>query len=604
MYTKEFYRKQMEYICDCMWQGKQHGLHELVVDNFAGGGGASTGIELATGYSVDIAVNHDPGAIRMHMANHPSTRHYCESVWDVNPLEVCKGNPVGLAWFSPDCKHFSKAKGSKPVDKTIRGLAWVALRWAGLVRPRVIMLENVEEFQTWGPLRPIRDKVSKRVLVKDSNSTSGYRIAAPGEVVPAGLQLMEPDPEQKGKTFRKFIHQLEELGYKVDFTELVAADYGAPTKRKRFFMIARCDGMPIVWPEPTHAPRHSEEVLSGKKKPYVPASDIIDWSLPCKSIFDRKKPLAENTLKRIAKGLQKFVFDNPEPFIVQVNHSGSGFRGQSIEEPLPTLTSKHGFGIVMPYIEKTYGGNYSGPGKSVTEPIHTITSVDHNRLIEPILVPIEEVEEGNSQVPDTPVEEDLSHYQLVNAFIDKYCQLDGQEPPSLNVPSDVHGDVICSAHILQAQGQSIGTDIREPLNTMTGVNHMHEVTAFMVQYYGNSSATDISEPLNTITTRDRFGLVEIHGVKYQIVDIGLRMLEPYELYRGQGFPDDYVIDRDITGKHIGKSEQTLRCGNSVCPPVPAMLVKVNLPELCKAKRMPICRSDRLKTDDFGQLKFA
>lgn len=268
-------------------------MKEIIVDNFAGGGGASTGIEMATGYSVDIAINHDPDAIRMHMANHPSTKHYCESVWDVDPIKVCKGRPVGLAWFSPDCKHFSKAKGGKPKDKNIRGLAWVALRWAGKVRPRVIMLENVEEFKTWGPLN------------------RGHR----------------PIKAKQGTTYKKFLSQLKDLGYEVETRELVAADYGAPTTRKRFFMIARCDGKKIVWPEPTHAPRDSIKVAAGEKEPYVSAADIIDWSIPCPSIFERKKPLAENTMRRIARGLQKYVFDNPEPFIIQVNHAGT-FRGQ------------------------------------------------------------------------------------------------------------------------------------------------------------------------------------------------------------------------------------------------------------------------------------
>lgn len=326
---------------------------ELIVDNFAGGGGASTGIEMATGISVDIAINHDPEAIRMHMANHPSTKHYCENVWDVDPVKVCAGRPVGLAWFSPDCKHFSKAKGGKPKDKNIRGLAWVALRWAGLVRPRVIMLENVEEFKTWGPLnrkhRPIKAK--------------------------------------QGETYQKFLKQLKVLGYQVETRELVAADYGAPTKRKRFFLIARCDGKPIIWPEQTHAPRDSEEVKAGLLSPYVPAADIIDWSIPCPSIFERKKPLAENTMKRIARGLKKFVLDNPDPFIIQVKHRGDGFRGQTIYEPMPTVTAKHGFGIVTPYISQIGQTGFSKDrNKPVTEPITTIVSKNEHCLIAPSLI--------------------------------------------------------------------------------------------------------------------------------------------------------------------------------------------------------------------------
>ena len=293
---------------------------ELLVDNFAGGGGASTGIELATGYSVDIAINHDPEAIRMHKANHPNTKHYCENVWVVDPVKACDGHPVGLAWFSPDCKHFSKAKGGKPKDKNIRGLAWVACRWAGLVRPRVIMLENVEEFKTWGPLN----------------------------------RRHHPIKSKQGKTFEKFVQQLTDLGYEVEFKELIAADYGAPTMRKRFFMIARCDGKPIVWPEPTHGPADSKAVKAGLLKPYVGAYTQIDFSRPCPSIFDTSeeikekygiravRPLAPKTMERIARGLKKFVFDNPEPFIIQCNHGGerrrtiSGIRCRPLQESMGT----------------------------------------------------------------------------------------------------------------------------------------------------------------------------------------------------------------------------------------------------------------------------
>ena len=293
---------------------------ELIVDNFAGGGGASTGIEMATGYSVDIAINHDPEAIRMHKANHPNTKHYCENVWEVDPVKACNGHPVGLAWFSPDCKHFSKAKGGKPVEKNIRGLAWVVLKWAALVRPRVIMLENVEEFQTWGPCIPIRDKDTGRVIVNmagrhdRAKNEPRTRIADPEEVVPVDRQMFQPDPKRSGQTYKKWRKQLEALGYSIDTKELVAADYGAPTMRKRFFMIARCDGKPIVWPEPTHGPADSQAVKAGLVKPYVGAYTQLDFSMPCPSIFDtseeiKKKygvravrPLAPKTMDRIARG--------------------------------------------------------------------------------------------------------------------------------------------------------------------------------------------------------------------------------------------------------------------------------------------------------------
>lgn len=556
-------------------------MREIIVDNFAGGGGASTGIEIATGRSVDIAINHDPEAIRMHMANHPDTKHYCESVWDVDPVQACAGRPVGLAWFSPDCKHFSKAKGGKPVDKNIRGLAWVVLKWAAMVRPRVIMLENVEEFQTWGPLTPMRDKKTGRIIAREYNhlGESYLRVAEPGEVVGIGQQVMQPDPKQKGKTYKKWRRQLEALGYEIETRELVAADYGAPTKRKRFFMIARCDGKPIIWPEPTHGPRNSEAVRCGKLLPYVPAAEIIDWSIPCPSIFGRKKPLAENTMKRIARGLKKFVIDNPEPFIVQVNHSGEQFRGQSIKEPMPTVTAKHGFGVVTPYIEKAYGGNYSGPGSSLEEPLHTVIAIDHNHIVAPTLI------QYHSETTHSEVRgQDLSGPIMTLDASNRYW--------------------LVSAFICQQQGQSIGTDLREPLNTMTGVNHMGEVIAFLTKYYGCGTGQDMREPLDTVTSKDRFGLVEVRGTKYQIVDIGLRMLEPHELYAAQGFPADYIIDRDIDGKHITKTEQVKRCGNAVCPPIPAAMVRANLPDLCVAERSPICRPDRMMQEDTGQLKFA
>lgn len=528
---------------------------ELIVDNFAGGGGASTGIELATGYSVDIAINHDPEAIKMHKANHPNTKHYCENVWAVDPVKACGGHPVGLAWFSPDCKHFSKAKGGKPKDKNIRGLAWVALRWAGLVRPRVIMLENVEEFKTWGPLnrrhRPIKSK--------------------------------------QGKTFEKFVQQLTDLGYEVQFKELVAADYGAPTMRKRFFMIAWCDGKPIVWPEPTHAPADSEEVKAGLLKPYVGAYTQLDFSLPCPSIFDtaeeikRKygiravRPLAQKTMDRIARGLKKFVLDNPEPFIIQCNHGGER-RQNDIKEPLPTITGKHGYGIVEPKIVPYMGTNTTNhPGGNCKNPIHTITTGNQQCLISPTLIQYHS-ETSKDEVRGQSIEDPImtvdgsNRYGLVTSFLSKFYK------------------------------SGIGQDEREPLHTITtSAGHFGEVRAFLIKYYGDATGQDIEQPLDTVTTKDRFGLVTIEGVDYQIVDIGLRMLEPKELYGCQGFPDDYIIDHDYTGKTYPRSEQVRRCGNAVCPPIPAALVKANLPELCVAERTP---NMKIKTEQTGQLRFA
>lgn len=471
---------------------------ELIVDNFAGGGGASTGIELATGYSVDIAINHDPEAIRMHKANHPNTKHYCEDVWQVDPVKACNGHPVGLAWFSPDCKHFSKAKGGKPKDKFIRGLAWVACRWAGLVRPRVIMLENVEEFKTWGPLN------------------RGHH----------------PIKAKQGMTFEKFVQQLTDLGYEVQFKELTAADYGAPTMRKRFFMIARCDGKPIAWPKPTHAPADSEEVKAGLLKPYVGAYTQLDFSLPCPSIFDTSeeikekygiravRPLAPKTMERIARGLKKFVIECKDPFVIQ---------NERMDMQAQTIIQYH-----------SETSKDEVRGQTIEDPIMTV--------------------DGSNR------------YGLVTSFLSKFYKT------------------------------GIGQDEREPLHTVTtSAGHFGEVRAFMIKYYGDATGQDIKNPLDTVTTKDRFGLVTIKGVDYQIVDIGLRMLEPRELYGCQGFPEDYIIDHDYTGKTYPRSEQVRRCGNAVCPPIPAALVRANLPELCVAKRTP---NMRIAAEQTGQLRFA
>lgn len=436
-------------------------FREIIVDNFAGGGGASTGIEVATGLSVDIAINHDPAAIAMHKANHPDTEHYCESVWDVDPVQAVKGRKVGLAWFSPDCKHFSKAKGGKPVDKNIRGLAWIAVKWAIAVKPRVIMLENVEEFKTWGPL-----------------TDDGY-----------------PDESQKGMTFNSFVKSLEALGYKVEFKELRACDYGAPTIRKRFFMIARCDGKPITWPQPTHGDPQSLAVQTGRLKPWRTASEIIDWDIGTPSIFERKKPLAENTMRRIARGIQKFIIEDQKPYILP-DKAAAAFLTQYYTETNPDEVR----------------------GQSLREPIYTIPTANR--------------------------------FGLVTAFIAQHYKT------------------------------STGHRIDQPLGAITTVNKASLVSAFLLKYYGSDVGQRLSEPLHTITTRDRFGLVTLQGQDYRIMDIGMRMLQPHELYPAQGFPDNYIIDRDYTGKPYPKTEQVARVGNSVPPPFAEALVRANLPEYC------------------------
>ncbi|MGE8207728.1 DNA cytosine methyltransferase [Heyndrickxia sp. NPDC080065] len=499
-------------------------FREIVVDHFAGGGGASNGIEMATGLSVDIAINHDPAAIAMHKANHPDTEHYCESVWDVDPVKAVKGRKVGLAWFSPDCKHFSKAKGGKPVEKRIRGLAWIAVRWAATVKPRVIMLENVEEFKTWGP------------LLKDGR----------------------PDPDKKGKTFKVFVNALKKQGYKVDWKELRACDFGAPTIRKRLFLIARCDGHPIVWPKPTHGDPKSEEVRKGKLKPWRSAAEIIDWSIPSPSIFDRKKPLAENTLRRIARGIKRFVFDNPDPFIVRVNHSGSSHHYcDSINEPLKTITSKNGWGLVTPYITKIGQTGFGGDRLqySLEQSLTTITTKAEHCLVTPFLAQYHtetQKDEVRGQTLDSPIYtlDTSNRYALVSAFI------------------------------VRQFGASTGHEMDSPLGTITTVNKSNLVTAFLMKYYGSDIGQQISEPLHTVTTKDRFGLVTIKGKNYQIVDIGMRMLQPHELFAAQGFPENYIIDRDCEGNVYSKAKQVTRCGNAVPPPFAEALVRANLPEMC------------------------
>ena len=567
---------------------------KLIVDNFAGGGGVSTGIEMATGISVDIAINHDPEAIKMHKVNHPSTKHYCENVWAVDPVKACGGHPVALAWFSPDCKHFSKAKGGKPKDKNIRGLAWVACRWAGLVRPDVIMLENVEEFKTWGPL--------------------GRR--------------HHPIKAKQGQTFQKFVHQLENLGYKVEFRELVAADYGAPTMRKRFFLIARCDGKPIVWPEPTHAPADSEAVKAELLKPYVGAYTQLDFSLPCPSIFDTAeeikekygiravRPLAPKTMERIARGLKKFVIDNEEPFIVQVNHSGSDWSYcKSMNEPLPVITSKHGFGVVEPYmVQIGQTGFTADRSKDVREPLTTIVSKNEHCLIEPKLAPYVLCNNTNNigasvKNPLPTITTGNRNFVVAPTLIQYHSETANSEvrgqrldEPIMTVDGSNRYGLVTS-FLSKFYKSGIGQDIREPLGTVTanaGGGHFGEVRAFLIKYYGQGTGQDIKELLDTVTARNRFGLVTIAGVDYQIVDIGLRMLEPKELYGCQGFPGDYIIDHDYTGKTYPRSEQVRRCGNAVCPPIPAALVRANLPELCRCERTKNMRID----DSKEQLEFA
>lgn len=518
-------------------------FNEIVVDNFAGGGGASTGIEMALGRSPEIAINHDPDAISMHTVNHPYTEHYCESVWDIVPRDVVAGRPVGLVWLSPDCKHFSKAKGSTPVSKKIRGLAWVTLRWAATVRPRVIMLENVEEFQAWGPL----------LLDSEGNA--------------------RPDPAKKGRTFNSFINALRRQGYKVEWRELRACDYGTPTIRKRLFLIARRDGAPIVWPKPTHGDPASAEVRAGKLQPWPTAADVIDWSIPCPSIFltqeeakaqglNVKRPLAEATMRRIAKGVERFVINAAAPFIVNTRNGereGQQPRVRGVDLPLWTVTAQGSQGAICvptlaPFITE-FANASNQRNMPADEPLRTICA---------------QVKGG--------------HFALVSAFLAKhYTGVVGAElTQPLPTVTTVDHNALVTSHLVKLRGTcQHGQPVTEPMPTVTaGGLHIGEVRAFLLKYYGTDSTIPCSEPLHTVTTRDRFGLVTVRGEDYQVVDIGMRMLEPHELFAAQGFPADYVIDHDATGKKFTKTAQVARCGNAVCPPLAVALVRANLPEMC------------------------
>lgn len=527
-------------------------LDEIIVDNFAGGGGASTGIELACGRPVTIAINHDPDAIAMHQANHPFTEHFRENVWDIDPVKICAGRKVGLAWFSPDCKHFSRAKGGKPVSKNIRGLAWVAVKWAATVKPRVIMLENVPEFQTW------------------------CRIGKDGQ----------PDFKHKGENFRSFVHALQHLGYEVKWKELKACDYGAPTIRKRFFLVARCDGQPIIFPK--------AEYGKGKGlKPYRTAAECIDWSVPCRSIFDRKKPLAENTMKRIAKGLDKFTIKAAQPYIMVNNFENTPC---GMDEPVRTVTTGNRNFLTVPSISKYFGGV---TGSEMTEPMPTVTAIDHNAVIAPSLIQYHS-ETSGSEVRGQALNEPIMtvdgspRYALTAAHIVKYYSGDDNYS-SVNDPlhtiTTKERNALVESYLCVLRRNEDGRTINEPLPTITTSGaHFAEVRTRIVKCsvtmdIGNWE--EIRAMLNSYCgytmQNDEILLLTINGEDYFISDIGMRMLEPRELYKAQGFPPDYIIDKDCNGKEYPRSKQVARCGNAVPPPFAEALVRANLPEWCSDK---------------------
>ena len=524
---------------------------EITVDGFCGGGGWSTGFEFAIGRPVDIGINHDKYAIAMHKKNHPFTEHYNENIFEVDPYKATKGRPVGWAHFSPDCTHFSRAKGGTPVKKSIRGLAWVVTKWAGTVHPRIISMENVPEFMSWGSLCARRNK-DGRIYRMDGT------LAEKGTYVPYSEQQLVPNKKKQGKTFKRFINVMKSFGYKCEWKILTASDYGAPTIRKRLFIIFRNDGKSIIFPNPTHGNPESEEVKSGKLLPWHTAAECINWDLECPSIFERKKPLAENTLRRIAKGIQKFVIENPNPFIIQVNHGGDNFRGQEVDKPMPTITAKHGFGIVAPTLIQYHGEQSKNEvrGQILEKPLQTVDTANR--------------------------------YGLVTAFMSKYFggnyQGCGSSVEPLHTITAVDHNALAAVHITQFNNHCIGQKVDEPLKTITcGEGHFGEVRAFLIKYYSGESGQKVNEPLHTIRTKDCFGLVTIKGVDYAIVDIGLRMLTPRELYNAQGFPTDYEIETDCYGNKYPKTKQVARCGNSVPPPFATALARANAPEWCTKK---------------------
>lgn len=547
----------------------------MIVLQADGGGGASVGIEMALGRPVDIAINHDPDAILMHKTNHPDTLHLTEDIFKVDLQKYVKGQHVALMWASPDCTSHSKAKGGKPREKGLRILPWAVYKHAKAILPDVIIMENVEEIQQWGPLD------------KDGH----------------------PIPERKGEDYKKFITAMKSLGYIFDSRELVAADYGAPTTRKRWYAIFRRDGKDIVWPEPTH----SKDGINGLD-PWEPIYKYLDLCDFGKSIFGRKKPLAKNTMNRIARGLEKFVFNCPEPFIVQVNHGGDNFRGQSIHEPIPTITQKHGFGVVTPvvspFIEKSYGGNYKGSGSGIGEPLHTITTVDHNHLVSPLLIQYHSETTKNGvrgqQVTDPIQTIDTSNrYGLVMSYLTKFYKSgSGQslfEPIHTITTSPGHfGTVSVLAVPVDELLESLDKSLKEQSEINDIIQKCTWVSQFIMEYYGCGTGQSLFDPLHTIVTKDRFALVTVLGDEYAILDIFLRMLNPEELKMGQGFPEDYIIDHDYNGNKYPVSKQVARIGNSVVPIMAEKLVLANCPYLKVGERMPNMRID----DSQPQLRFA
>ncbi|KZK96312.1 Modification methylase BspRI [Pseudovibrio sp. Ad5] len=499
--------------------------HELIIDAFAGGGGASTGIEMAIGRSPDIAINHCDKALAMHEQNHPDTIHLPQSVFEVDLPAYTNGRPVGFLWASPDCRHFSRASGKKILSPQVRMLAWAVVKFCqnlGRNRPRVIALENVVEFLDWGPL--------------DEE----------GEVI----------KERAGETFNQWCTALRKLGYKIEYRKLKASDYGVPTIRKRLFIVLRRDGRKIIWPSITHGDPSSKGFEGSGLLPWHTAAECIDWSIPCRSIFERKKPLVEKTCKRIAAGIKKFVIEAQQPFILNMSHGGYF---EPLTRPLTAIKTESGGcrALVVPCIDRQFGNSRCA---SITDPIGTITAKGGGKSA------------------------------LVAAFLHKYYGQKKENEIRGHLPSEpIHTLTserrysLVTSHLTSFRGTcKHGHDVNQPMPAVTASgNHIAEVRAFLTAYYGESIGYSANAPLGAATTKDRFGLVTVNigGEPYTITDIGMRMLEPSELYLAQGFPSDYTISFNHNGRPFSKKEQIKKCGNSVCPPLAKLIVEANVPEL-------------------------
>lgn len=615
---------------------------KMIVDLFAGGGGMSTSFEMAWGRSPDIAINHSDDALSMHRINHPQTRHFIADVFEVCPRGATQGRPVGWLHLSPDCTHHSQAAGGQPRSKKIRGLAWVGYRWAGQVMPDVISLENVKQILQWGPLVAKRDKATGRVLKLDKT------VAAPGERVPVQQQYLVPDPKRAGQTWRRFVRSLQALGYVVEWRIICAADQGGHTTRERLFMIARRDGQPIRWPEPTHFKKPAK----GQQR-WKPAADCIDFTRPCRSIFDREKPLADATLRRIARGIVKFVLESGEPFIVGMGGPAYSGKPSAVSAPIGTVLTENHRALVTPVLVQAGHGegkpgarrwshgcnDIAGPIGTVTasgggqalaaavlvqtgygerdgqapraldieQPLGTIVGTGKHSLATAYLM---QANGGFNTTPGHSLEEPAStitntgsQQQLVTAILAGVGGRAGQSEPR-SVASPVQtvtakaDTAVVTAFLSHLRGNCDSRPADEPLRTVSAGGQHHglvectlspddeagalRTAAFLMRYYGEGGQwSDLRDPMTTITTKDRMALVTvtIQGTPYVIVDVGLRMLEPRELFRAQDFPESYIIDRGHDGRRFSKSAQVRMCGNSVDPLMAVGFLRLNAPEM-------------------------